>query len=356
MAAPSKKRKKHDTPRPARPAWVEKGGAAPKAKSGPRRAANRPTGKAAGRPRGQTIRVEAGMPLSKYVALQSGDALSVREAKKLLEQGVCRVNGQIETYGSRVLVQGDVVDLVLPERALEKTKKEKLAFEQARVVYIDDAIIAYDKPPDLPVTPPDTKDGKTGLSLSGLVRGEYPEARAVHRIDADTTGIVLFARSTEVKAALEQLFKEHLVEKLYLALVRGAPRQAGQHKSFFQKVEAGLGFENWQSGHGAGSKQAITSWKVVERLGAWASLVEVRPETGRHHQIRIHMKELGHPLIGDTRYGDRRDPVPAGMIPRHMLHATQVTFEHPLTGKRTVIRVRPPIDFQAAEELLRKSK
>jgi len=68
------------------------------------------------------------------------------------------------------------------------------------------------------------------------------------------------------------------------------------------------------------------------------------------------MKELGHPLIGDTRYGDRRDPVPTGLIPRHMLHASQIALDHPATGKRLIVRARPPVDFLAAEEILRKAK
>lgn len=362
---PRPSKAKHKTsgarpPRPGRPgAAAERGeaAAAPKSPRGARRPANRPTGAAAGRPRGATIKAEAGMPLARYVVLQSGDAFSVRDAKRLLEQGICRVNGRVETFGSRVLEQGDVVELVLPDHAPEKTRLE---LERDRIVHVDDAIIVYDKPPGLAVTPPDKKQlndgGKRSLSLLALIQERYPEARAVHRIDADTTGLVVFARSPEVKAALETGFKEHTVEKLYLALVRGVPRAEGTHRSFMVKVEAGLGFEKWASGHGEGSREAVTSWKVVERLGAWASLVEVRPETGRHHQIRIHMKELGHPLIGDTRYGDRRDPVPAGLIPRHMLHAAQMTFDHPLTQKRIVLKARPPIDFIAAEEVLRKAK
>ncbi|MFO0745582.1 MAG: RluA family pseudouridine synthase [Myxococcota bacterium] len=332
-------------------------------RSKPTRPANRPTGKAAGRPRGVTIRAEAGMALSRYVASQSGDAFSVREAKRLLESGFCRVNGRVETFGSRVLIEGDVVELVLPEQAPERTRQ---AFEPDRVIYVDDDLLVYDKPAGLAVTPPDKKEindgGKSSekahakLSLIGLVHERYPEARAVHRIDADTTGIVIFARTDDAKAGLEQSFKDQEVEKLYLALVRGVPRAEGTHKSFMVKVEAGLGFEKWASGHGEGSREAVTSWKVLERLGAWASLVEVRPETGRHHQIRIHMKELGHPLIGDTRYGDRRDPVPAGVIPRHMLHAAQVTFDHPTSKKRMVLKARPPIDFIAAEQVLKSSK
>ena len=289
------------------------------------------------------------MTLMRYVVVQSGEALSAREAKRLLEQGVCRVNGRVETFGSYALKNGDIVELVVPERA----PKAAFAFERERVLHVDDALLIYDKPPNLPVTP---ADAKKGPDLLALVKAAYPDARAVHRIDADTTGIVVFARTAEAKVALETAFREHAITKVYLALVRGQPRPEGTHKSFLVKVEAGVGFETWSSGRGEGAKEAVTSWKVIDKLGAWASLVEVRPETGRHHQIRIHMKELGHPLVGDTRYGDRRDPVAAGLIPRHMLHAYQITLDHPSTGKRLVVKARPPIDFIAAEEILRRSK
>ncbi|MCC6622320.1 MAG: RluA family pseudouridine synthase [Deltaproteobacteria bacterium] len=332
-------------PRPARARPDQKAGAQP---GRPSRKA-RPNRPLDARPRGVTIRAEAGMPLMRWVALQSGETLSVREAKRLLEQGICRINGRVETFGSRVLVAGDVVELALPERA----PKASFALERERFVHVDDAMLVYDKPPGLPVTP---ADGKKGPDLQTLVQAAYPEARAVHRIDADTTGLVVFARTTEVKKLLEEAFRDHRVDKAYLALVRGQPRPEGTHKSFLVKLEAGQGFETWASGRGEGAKEAITSWRVIEKLGAWASLVEVRPETGRHHQIRIHMKELGHPLIGDTRYGDRRDPVPAGLIPRHMLHASQIMLDHPTTGKRLVLRARPPLDFLAAEEILRKAK
>ncbi len=351
---------KHASSRPSstRPASSGKPGSGSSGKPGsgssgkPPTSGRRPPPRARKHP-GVTIKAEAGMPLMRWVALQAGDSLSVREAKRLLELGVCRVNSRVETFGSRVLQSGDVVDLQLPDSPAPKKRAADFAFERERVVHLDDAFLAYDKPPDLAVTP---ADGKKGPNLLAVVKAIYPEARAVHRIDADTTGLVLFARTAEAAAALEASFKAHEVDKTYLALVRGHPRPEGVHKSFLIKVESGQGFEKWASGHGEGAKQAITAWRVVERLGAWASLVEVRPATGRHHQIRIHMSELGHPLVGDTRYGDRRDPVPVAVVSRHMLHASELVFAHPATGKKTVLRARPPMDFIAAEQALRKAK
>ncbi len=294
-------------------------------------------------PNARVIKHEAGVTLMKYVVMESGGEMSGREAKRLLEASQCFVNGRAETFGSRVLESGDVVDLVLPERTI----KRRQAFDLSRVVYDDADLIVYDKPANLQVVP---GDGKKGANLVALITEVHPTAEPVHRIDADTSGLVIFAKNPAVREALEEAFKEHTVDKRYLALVRGQPRSEGTHKSYFIKKAAGTGFERWESGSGEGAKEAITRWRLVEKVGFWGALVEVRPETGRHHQIRIHMAELGHPLLGDTRYGDRRDPV---TVPRHMLHASEIELTHPVTGKKLTLKARLPEDFKVAMEALR---
>jgi RluA family pseudouridine synthase len=281
----------------------------------------------------------------RYVVLESGGELSNREAKRLLEEGRCHLNGRLETFGSRVLAAGDVVELVLPKRPDRKKK----SFERTRIVHEDAELLVYDKPPGLQVVP---GDGRKSVDLTALVRAVCPSAEPVHRIDADTSGLVIFAKDPKTREALEEAFKEHAVDKRYLAIVRGQPRSEGTHKSWFVKVSGGTGFERWQSGSGANAKEAITHWRIVDKLGFWGALIEVRPETGRHHQIRIHMAELGHPLLGDTRYGDRKDQV---IVARHMLHAAEITVTHPATGKKLTLKARLPDDFKAAIEELRRS-
>jgi len=342
-------------PRPsaARPARGGKPGAKPGAPAMAARPTNAPTPGGKRRappprkpgPNAHTIKHEAGVTLAKFVVMESGGEMSGREAKRLLESSQCFVNGRLETFGSRVLEAGDVVELVLPERQIQKRRQ---AFDRDRVVYDDADLIVYDKPANLQVVP---GDGKKGANLVALIKEAYPSAEPVHRIDADTSGLVIFAKNATALQALEDAFKEHTVEKRYLALVRGQPRPEGTHKSYFVKLAAGTGFERWESGSGEGAKEAITRWKLVEKVGFWGALVEVRPETGRHHQIRIHMAELGHPLLGDTRYGDRRDPV---TVPRHMLHAAEIEVTHPTTGKKLRLSARIPEDFKAAIESLRR--
>lgn len=297
------------------------------------------------------IKAEEGMTLGAWVALESGGTMSVREAKRLLESGICKVNGIVETFASRVLQSGDAIDLTLPEKAAPKKKKQLARADKARIVHEDDDIIVYDKPADLPVTPPDSGRGP---SLVGLLLEIYPEIHAVHRIDADTSGLVIVARSVAVQKKLVEAFKQHEVDKRYLALVRGQPKPDGTHRSYLVKVASGRGFEKWAShveGTGQPGREAVTHWSVEERVGYWGSLVEVRPETGRHHQIRIHMAEMGHPLIGDVRYGDRCDPIVVG---RHLLHAVSMVVKHPVSGSTLHFRAPLPADFREAIEALRR--
>lgn len=297
-------------------------------------------------PGAKIIKHEAGMTLMRWIVIESGGALSGREAKRLLEGGGCYVNGRLETFGSRVLESGDVIEVTVPEKA---EPRRRFAFEPARVVFEDESLLVYDKPAGLQVV---QGDGKKMVNLAELVSAVTPGAEPVHRIDADTSGLVIFAKSGEVRDALLEAFKEHRVDKRYLALVRGQPRGDGVHKSYFVKVAAGTGYERWESGSGVGAKEAITRWRVVEKVGFWAALVEVRPETGRHHQIRIHMAELGHPLVGDTRYGDRKDRV---NVARHMLHAAEIELVHPVSGKRVTFRAKLPEDFKAAMKAVEKA-
>jgi RluA family pseudouridine synthase len=287
----------------------------------------------------RVVRHEAGMPLAKYVVMESGGLLSGREAKRLLETGACFVNGRLETFGSRILESGDVVEVAVPEKLV---KRERFAFDEGRVVFEDEAMLVYDKPAGLMVV---QGDGKKGVHLAQLVAQARPSAKPVHRIDADTSGLVVFAKTDEVYDTLLAAFRDHEVDKRYLALVRGQPRPEGVHKSYFVKVDAGRGFERWESGAGEGAKEAVTRWRIVEKVGFWGALVEVRPETGRHHQIRIHMAELGHPLVGDTRYGDRKDRI---AVNRHMLHASEIELVHPVSGKKVSFKAKLPEDFRVA--------
>jgi len=292
-------------------------------------------------PNARTIRVEAGRDLAHFLVHSAKGSLSVRAARRLLENGCCRIDGRVETYGSRILQRGEVVEFFLPEDTEHR-------FDPRRVLLDDVGVFAYDKPPFLPVTP---TDAVKSWSLLDILKAEVGELFPVHRLDADTSGIVLFARSKEVAERLETMFKDHAVEKTYHAIVRGHPREKGTYRSYLIKVAAQAGFEKWKSGRGPDAREAITTWEVESRLGKYGSLVRVEPKTGRYHQIRIHFSEMGFPLYGDRTYSDRRDPV---HVTRHLLHASRVKLPHPVGGPALDIKCAPPKDFaEAIEQLVR---
>lgn len=279
-------------------------------------------------PGARRVGVEAGMRLAAFVA-RMRPGLSGREAKRLIGNGLVRIDGMVETYASRELRQGETVE-VFAELA-----PQEHVFDRARIVHEDDELLAYDKPAWLPVTP---TDATKSWSLLDILKAELgPAIIPVHRLDADTSGIVLFAKREQAARRLEESFRDHLVAKTYLAIVRGHPRPAGEHRSYLVQRDKGQGFERWESGHGEDARAAVTTWEVLEQLGQYGALVRVQPKTGRHHQIRIHFSEMGHPLYGDRRHGDRRDPVQA---PRHMLHAWKIELPHPRSGE---LRLTAPV-------------
>ena len=292
-------------------------------------------------PNAREIKVEAGRDLAHFLVHSANGKVSVRAARRLLENGCCRIDGRVETYGSRILKRGEIVEFFLPEDTEHH-------FDPRRVLLDDVGVIAYDKPPFLPVTP---TDSVKSWSLLDILTPHLGELFPVHRLDADTSGIVLFARSKEVAERLETLFKEHGVQKTYHAIVRGHPRESGTYRSYLVKVESQRGFEKWKSGRGADAREAITTWTVERRLGKYGSLLRVEPKTGRYHQIRIHFSEMGFPLYGERLYSDRRDPV---HVTRHLLHASRVQLPHPVGGPSLDISCPPPHDFIVAIEQLEK--
>jgi RluA family pseudouridine synthase len=290
------------------------------------------------------VGIEAGTRLAAYVArIQHG--ISVREAKSLIESGVVRIDGKVETFASRQIRQGEVVE-VFAELA-----PQEHVFDRKRIIYDCPGFMAYDKPAWLAVTP--TDQGKSWALIHILKAALGPELIPVHRIDADTSGVVLFAKQEKVARRLEEAFRDHEVHKTYLAIVRGHPRPSGEHRSYLVQTGKGQGFEHWESGHGADARAAVTTWEVIEQLGAFGALVKVQPKTGRHHQIRIHFSEMGHPLYGDRRHGDRRDPVQA---PRHMLHAWKMELPNPEGGEAIRITAPKPREFEALADELRRFK
>jgi len=206
-------------------------------------------------------------------------------------------------------------------------------------VYVDDVLIVLDKPAGLLSVPgrgPDKAD-----CLAARVQARYPDALIVHRLDMDTSGLVVMARGAEAQRALSRAFAERRVEKRYVALAAGRlpppetewgavdlPLICDWPNRPLQKVDFGSG------------KPSVTRWRVLDYDATRdATRVELMPVTGRSHQLRVHMRELGHPLLGDPLYAP---PAVRERAPRLLLHAAGLALPHPRTGTACVFESPPP--------------
>lgn len=234
-----------------------------------------------------------------------------------------------------------------------------------KVLHEDADCIVVEKPAGVLSLPTAEREKDTLLSrVSGYLQHRYrrrPYVGVVHRIDKDTSGALVFARSREALRALQELFKRHEIDREYVALVEGEPPDSGT-------LDADLVRDRGDRRRGVARPgerglSAVTRYKTVERLGR-ASLVSVHLETGRTHQIRVHFAAAGHPVLGDAVYGGGRDSrsesrePPKGLPPvaRQMLHARRLGFTHPRTGAAVLCESPLPEDFEKALAHLRAKK
>jgi 23S rRNA pseudouridine1911/1915/1917 synthase len=284
------------------------------------------------------------------------EGVSRSQLARQIGQGAVTVNGVVDPP-SRKLRAGDVVTWTPPPVARTEIGAEAIPLV---VVHEDRWLVVIDKPPGLVVHPAPGHDSGTLVNallahVSDL-RGIGGELRPgiVHRIDKDTSGLLVVAKDDATMNALAAAFKAHTVERAYDALVVGKPpgpggridtlygRDPRDRKKFSSRVRTG--------------KRAVTNWRVLERF-AGAAHVEARLETGRTHQVRVHLAALGCPLLGDRTYGrPPRDPevrALAAGLGRQALHARTLGFVHPATGKRLSFSSEMPADMRAALEALR---
>lgn len=243
------------------------------------------------------------------------------------------------------LTPGQVVVVRVPQPQQEKLLPEAIALD---VVYEDKSLLVLNKPAGLVVHP---SIGHRSGTLVNALLAHCPELRSpdgdcrpgiVHRLDKDTSGLMVVAKSERVRRSLQQQFKERAVTKVYLALIQGhlsAP--AG-------RIEAPIGRDPRQRkrmvvlAEDRGGRAAVTDYTIVTDYGDYA-LVEARPKTGRTHQIRVHFAYIGHPLAGDSVYGRRRQRMDC---PRQFLHASRLGFRLPSTGAWMEFSAPLPKDLQ----------
>jgi 23S rRNA pseudouridine1911/1915/1917 synthase len=221
----------------------------------------------------------------------------------------------------------------------------------------DADLIVVEKPAGLLSVPTAEREKDTLLSRVSLYLQHRYRRRAyvgvVHRLDRDTSGTIVFARNRETLRALQDLFREHAIEREYVAIVEGNPTDSGE----FASALAGDGTVTRRrvARGGERGRRAVTRYRVEERLEG-AALVAIELETGRTHQIRIHFAEAGHPVLGDAVYRPRdfhEPPIPAA---RQMLHARRLGFAHPRDGRPVRVASDPPEDFTRAVAALRSRR
>jgi 23S rRNA pseudouridine1911/1915/1917 synthase len=218
-----------------------------------------------------------------------------------------------------------------------------------RLVHVDDRLAVVDKPAGLVVHGAPGHRGETLVDALGdlLGGGEAERPGIVHRLDRDTSGLMVVARDDEAHRLLSAMVKGHELERVYLALVEGRP------KSRSGTIDAPLGRDHRspekRAVRGRGARAARTHFEVLETLPA-DTLVEARLETGRTHQIRVHFAAIGNPVVGDPRYGS------AGRhgLERQFLHSARLGFDHPITGERIAAESALPDDLSAVLERARE--
>ncbi len=212
-----------------------------------------------------------------------------------------------------------------------------------RIVYVDEALAVVEKPAGLVVHPAPSHSGPTLVGELGdlLGGGETERPGIVHRLDKETSGLLVVARSEEAHAALQGQVQRREVERIYLALARG--RLASRTGTIDAPIGRASRQRHRMAVSGAASREARTHFEVLELL-ATETYLEARLETGRTHQIRAHFAAIGHPLVGDTTYGGEEK---YGLA-RQFLHAHRLSFAHPVSGERLSFSSPLPADLEAA--------
>lgn len=289
-------------------------------------------------------------------AVAAVTALPRSQVAELVEDHRVSVDGRPVRSRSRRLVSGEVVEVEITGLAPE-VSVEADAGLVVTVVHEDDQVVVVDKAPGVVVHP--GRGNRAGTLVNGLL-ARYPDLSAVgppgrpgivHRLDKGTSGLLVVARTPEARQSLVRQLSEHGVERSYRALVIGKVASASG------VIDAPIG----RSGRDrtamavtGGGRPARTTYVVERRFASpvEATLLRCRLETGRTHQVRVHMSAIGHPIAGDDRYGPRAREARALLLRRPFLHAERLAFTHPATGERLELRSPLPEDLRGTLNVL----
>jgi 23S rRNA pseudouridine1911/1915/1917 synthase len=280
--------------------------------------------------------------------------------QKLVRRGHVRVDGRVAKRSNVRVQGGERIVLQLDPASARSDSRRGTDAGELRIVHEDDHLVVVDKPAGLLTHPNESKASGTLADLVAERFGRLPASRGanlpgiVHRLDRETSGLIVVARTAIAMEHLVEQFRARRVEKSYLALVHGAPEvPTFEVDRPIARCEGDRARE--RLGHAGDGKAAHTRFRLVERLGP-LSLVACAPTTGRRHQIRLHLLNAGLPILGDKLYGRKGvEPLPDGAPHprRHALHAAELAFEHPVTGERIRCRADLPVDLKTLVHWLR---
>ena len=290
----------------------------------------------------------AGTRLDAYIASKM-DSISRTNVKRLVEEEHITVNGKSSKVSYKVQLN-DEIDIEIPEAKELDIKAEDIPID---VVYEDSDIIVVNKPKGLVVHPANGNWDGTLVnavmaickdSLSGI--GGEIRPGIVHRLDKDTSGLLIIAKNDQAHLNMSNQIKDRQVKKIYYALVRGVvpENEATINMPIGRSTKDRKKMAVTKDG-----KEAITHFKVIERFNKY-TLLEVKIDTGRTHQIRVHLSQIGYPVVGDEVYSNGKNEFG---VHGQLLHAKSLDFKHPITGKSMHLETELPEEFETVLKLLR---
>lgn len=293
-----------------------------------------------------TMRAQAAARLDVLAAEAAGSSRS--QAARWIEDGLCAVDGRAQCKPAFKVAAGAVLELNVPEPVECAVEKENIPLE---ILYEDADVAVVVKPCGMVVHPAAGNESGTLVNallyamddLSGI--GGVKRPGIVHRLDKDTSGLLMIAKNDQAHESLSEQLRERTMDKRYLAVVDGEMKDPSGR---IEKPIARSKKDRKKMAVDPEGRYALTEWTLKENLRG-AALLEVHILTGRTHQIRVHMQSIHHPVAGDPIYG-MKNGVKA---PRLMLHAWRLSFTHPRTGERLSFCAQPPETFARTVEKLR---
>jgi 23S rRNA pseudouridine1911/1915/1917 synthase len=297
---------------------------------------------------------DSGLRLDAWLARVLPD-LSRGRIQSLIAGGHITIGGRPPKPSHKV-TPGLTASVVIPPPEPAEPRAEAIPLA---IVYEDADIVVVDKPAGLVVHP---AAGHAAGTLVNALLHHCPDLQGIggelrpgiaHRLDRDTSGLLVAAKNDAALAGLQAQFKSHLVRKVYLTLAAGHPEPpAGRIESLIGRSSHD---RKKMSANPSRGREAVTHYETVSRFGdKLCSLLRVRIETGRTHQIRVHLSHLGHPIVGDPVYGRTADPRLPAPADRQMLHAAELAFTHPRTGRPLSFSSPLPPDMQALLDALKR--